>query len=1076
MQIRCPGCMAEINDSNIHCPYCGRKLSIQNRPHQLPVGTVLKDRYLIGRVLGEGGFGITYIGYDNTLKMKIAVKEYYPSGMATRLSASSLDVDLTQTNAETASLALKGKQRFEDEAHTLAMFASEPNIVCIRDLFEDNSTAYIIMEYLEGKDFRQVVQESGTLPFNDVYKLLSPVMKVLDKIHKQGLIHRDISPANLLLMPDGKVKLLDFGTARDYNGENKSLSVVLTPDYAPPEQYQSHGKQGPHTDVYALSATIYMLITGRTPGNAVDRIVDDHLLPPSVYGAKISPAQEAVLMRGLAVRVEDRIKSMSELQTEFETASRISSAQQFNSFQQSGGFNMASTQRLSDLPEFHETEGEYTRNLKANPPVRPAENSGYAGDNGSNVSSGGYAETPVPQKKRGKNKKKRGKSDELIFADGTENPKKHKALKIALIAAAAAVAVIAAVFVLPMFGSDGSGNNSVSVGNGITLDSYSYKNYYSIEDQTITGSMLKQLDTGKALSLNLFRCVFDESIVKEIAEIENLDSLTIYNCTGFTDLSSLGSSKWLTNIDISYYASGLDDTNIYDIDKLFTSGLKNITNLTLSGCRASEGGTSLKHFPAVEYLSVSLFEIDAINLENISGMTSLDRLYLNNVITDGNFNALSSCTALTNIDMCGLGVDSLSWVSSMTELETLTMTENAITDLDGLSGHEKLTTVDLSDNSISDISGLADSTGMMWLYLSNNAVTDVSILSGMTKLNTLMLDGNKITDISPISACTGLKSLNLNGNAIEDASSLSSLTSMEYLRVNSTGIDNLDFCREMIYLITLEAANCEITDISGLENTTQLETLDLTNNQITDISDISKNSEHLSCLYLANNQVTDLSPIENFMLLDALTIDNNGISDISPLSGCLVLSVLSASNNSISDISALEGGVTLKYIDLGSNSISDISPLATCTNSEQVLFLEHNNISDISTLPTEVDYYLLSLYGNNITDYSVIETMTELNSLYTYIYLSWDENADLTPAARSGCDNLIITDVPLDRQVQLKENLQAAKEEYQEYGLFYSPEYKSTEEADADMAQIRAGAQDERNTLSLGFGISRWLS
>ena len=306
----CPNCMAKTAPADGKCPVCGRNVNIQNALHQLPVNTILNGRYIVGKVLGAGGFGITYIGYDLKLDGKVAIKEYYPSGAANR--SQSLTV-LPTTDVKGNPFEV-GKDRFLKEARTLSEFVGEGNIVTLRDYFEENGTAYIVMEYLEGEDLSHYAKEHGVFTIDDALDLLEPAMLALDKVHKKGLIHRDISPSNIMVMSDGRVKVLDFGSARLQNASGElSLSVMLKPGYAPAEQYSTHGEQGSWTDVYAMSATIYKLITGKTPPPSTDRILDDTIeLPPSL-GAKITPEQEAALMRGLALRVQDRTQTMAEL-------------------------------------------------------------------------------------------------------------------------------------------------------------------------------------------------------------------------------------------------------------------------------------------------------------------------------------------------------------------------------------------------------------------------------------------------------------------------------------------------------------------------------------------------------------------------------------------------------------------------------------------------------------------------------------------------------------------------------------------------------------------------------------------
>ena len=288
----------------------------------LPAGTLVADRYEILEVIGQGGFGITYKAYDSVLDVPVAIKEYYPSGIASRYHEQSLDVQVG--GSENRRLFEEGKKKFLEEARILARFSEDPNVVGVRNFFEDNQTVYIVMQYLQGESLKEYIEKNGKISFDEAYRLLRPVMQSLGRIHAAGLIHRDISPSNLIRMRTGKVKLIDFGTAREYSTDgDKSLSIVLKPGYAPAEQYQTHGLQGPWTDVYALCASIYKLITEITPENSLNRMVNDEVRLPSECGAEISAAQEEVLMQGLAVRESDRIRSMEILEEKCEAASRI---------------------------------------------------------------------------------------------------------------------------------------------------------------------------------------------------------------------------------------------------------------------------------------------------------------------------------------------------------------------------------------------------------------------------------------------------------------------------------------------------------------------------------------------------------------------------------------------------------------------------------------------------------------------------------------------------------------------------------------------------------------------------------
>ena len=279
--------------------------------HCLRKGTRLIGRYTIEGVLGQGGFGITYLGIDELHEKKVAIKEFFPQGIVTRNIEYQDTVTVTfvgeKDNYE------KGKERFLKEARTMAKFSKDEGIVKALDFFEINNTAYIVMEYLEGITLKQYLRENQRIAPEDLIELLVPLIESLDEIHSQGMIHRDISPDNIMVLPDGRIKLMDFGAARDYTefGE-KSLSIVLKPGYAPPEQYQTHGVQGPWTDIYALCATMYKCITGENPSDAIERVMDDSLKKISEFGIAIPPQEEAAIIKGMSVSAKDRYQDIKD--------------------------------------------------------------------------------------------------------------------------------------------------------------------------------------------------------------------------------------------------------------------------------------------------------------------------------------------------------------------------------------------------------------------------------------------------------------------------------------------------------------------------------------------------------------------------------------------------------------------------------------------------------------------------------------------------------------------------------------------------------------------------------------------
>ncbi len=309
----CPNCLQE-NVTKFPCHKCNWKPGENNKPPFLPLGTILDRRYIIAKVLGNGGFGVTYLAWENNLKQQLAIKEFFPRDAATRATDG---VNLSVYSGQAQTFFEYGLERFLEEARILAKFDQDPCIVSTKTFFKVHGTGYMVMEYVDGITMRQYLTKAPgkRIPVERAVALLTPVMNALRNVHKEGLLHRDIAPDNIYITHDNKVKLLDFGAARFATGEqSKSLSVILKPGYAPEEQYRTRGKQGPWTDVYALAATLYRAITGKTPPEALDRLSEDELIPPSKQGVGIFPAWEAALLKALAVKAPDRFPNIGAFQ------------------------------------------------------------------------------------------------------------------------------------------------------------------------------------------------------------------------------------------------------------------------------------------------------------------------------------------------------------------------------------------------------------------------------------------------------------------------------------------------------------------------------------------------------------------------------------------------------------------------------------------------------------------------------------------------------------------------------------------------------------------------------------------
>jgi serine/threonine protein kinase len=307
------GCMSDLAGESV-CVECGWQDGAElDSPLQLPLRTVLLGQYLIGRALGHGGFGIVYLGWDLNLELKVAIKEYLPGDYATR---SPDGATVTPYSGDARDCFDYGLAKFLEEGRAIARFNDHPGIVPVLNFFKANGTGYLVMSYIPGRTLKEhLIARGGRLAYAETLAIAMPVMDTLRAVHKVGLLHRDISPDNIYISNSRQVKLLDFGAARIALGDkSKSLSVILKAGYAPKEQYQTKGRQGPWTDVYALGATMYRSMTGEVPPESLDRNERDEMATPRSLGVDIPIECEGVLLRALAVDPATRFQTVEAFQ------------------------------------------------------------------------------------------------------------------------------------------------------------------------------------------------------------------------------------------------------------------------------------------------------------------------------------------------------------------------------------------------------------------------------------------------------------------------------------------------------------------------------------------------------------------------------------------------------------------------------------------------------------------------------------------------------------------------------------------------------------------------------------------
>ncbi len=308
----CMNCMKEKKSQAEKCPYCGfDPKDYRSESAALPPFTILSGRYLLGREIGAGGFGITYLALDLILERHVAIKEFFMQDMMYRTKLDAVTVSTANGNEE--EMYRSSRAKFEKEAKILAHLNNMPGIVQVYDYFLENGTIYIAMEYLEGKTLGEyIASKGGRLSVEETIQILLPIMQSLEKIHKEGIIHRDISPDNIKFAEDGVLKLYDFGGAKLEKGGAASKVVYMKPGYTPLEQYSANGNQGPWTDVYAMAATMYYCISGKRLPEAPDRSVRKNQSLFEAGNVKVSKQIEKVLSKALEIYYEDRYQTMEE--------------------------------------------------------------------------------------------------------------------------------------------------------------------------------------------------------------------------------------------------------------------------------------------------------------------------------------------------------------------------------------------------------------------------------------------------------------------------------------------------------------------------------------------------------------------------------------------------------------------------------------------------------------------------------------------------------------------------------------------------------------------------------------------
>lgn len=289
------------------CDACGRPMESARKPDALPLWSRLEDRFLIGEVLGQGGFGITYSAWDEKNNRRVALKELYPKSLAYR----GQDRRYMVPKAGQEDFLAELRSKFEREANLLLQLKGQDHLIRVYSLFQWNNTSYYAMEFLEGQDLEAYRKKCGIFSWTTLAPLMQQTLEALGGLHRKNLIHRDISPDNLFLTQENEIRLIDFGSVRAYEG-NSHFTTQLKKEFAPWEQNISNGNQGPWTDIYSLSVTMYLLLTGKLPPKAPERKGGQPTVPIRSLAPQVPEYVAAAIEKGMAVEIRDRFQNTDE--------------------------------------------------------------------------------------------------------------------------------------------------------------------------------------------------------------------------------------------------------------------------------------------------------------------------------------------------------------------------------------------------------------------------------------------------------------------------------------------------------------------------------------------------------------------------------------------------------------------------------------------------------------------------------------------------------------------------------------------------------------------------------------------
>lgn len=852
----CECCFGEIESEP--CRFCGfEKSGAHEEVGVLAAGSVLLGKYIVGKVIGKGGFGITYLAYDIKNEKKVAIKEYYPSALAARGSDG---CTVVMTNSEEAAVFKNGIEKFYEEASLVSRFNGNPAIVSVYEFFYENDTAYFVMELLDGCTLKSYIAKYGVLSPEEALFIADNVSGALIIAHSINVLHRDISPDNIMICRDGNVKLIDFGAARQVLADNpKSMSVILKQGFAPLEQYQKRGKQGPWTDIYSFGATLYYALTHDCIDDPMTRMDDDAEFLSNKYD--IEGQLWKIIEHSLELRIADRYQDAFELRNALK--------------------KIDYSPKPIVLPEEEREEASAQKENTA--------------DSGAQTAKGELPKTVQTVRENNVQPTAVTVQETSAIAQAqTEVPKNKNKAKIIGIASAAAVVAVGGIITAVAMLSSGGGEIPTSGGNAA---------YYS-EEAAVTTTPKETEKNSKTTAKTTAKTTKKTTAKTTAAPTEGKTTIT----TTATTTTAKVTTTTTTTAKV---------TTPTTTTKATTTTTKPVTealakDVVIAGRSYSADTTEIKLEGA------GLKNSDIKNLKDLKKLTIV--IINDNNISD--LSVFSEMSWLEGLWVNNNNISDLSPLKDLKNLKYLSVEDNNISSLSSLSGTRNLEQLWCGGNPISDLSPISKNKGMLQIGIRSCGISSISALSDMTKLEYIAAGYNNIRDISPLKNTTKLQQLWLDGNPIADISPISKNKGLIYLGVSDCDVNSFSALSGMNDLELIYAADNNISDISPLKNTKKLREFFIDRNPVTDLSPISGN-KNMVRMGMAGCNIGSLSALSGMTKLEELYAFTCGLTDLSPLKKCVSLRHLDIKYNYFGDVSPLAQCTEISLLALTGNQCAD---------------------------------------------------------------------------------------------------------------------------------------------------------